>query len=360
MMGSTDELVSYQRQSDGRPIDDGLLASPGNLGHPLFLHFGDAAAEYQAAQQDSVLFDVSDRSQIELAGKDARAFLHNFCTNDIKRLTAGEGCEAFMTNAKGRILAHIFAFVTQEAVWIDLPHTHEETILAHLDRYLFKEDVKLRRRTDEFGDLYVSGPRSPAGLAQLGLATESLRNFAHTLTVVQGLPLVVRRVDLWQSPGFLLSTERQHLVPLWQTLVAGQIRPAGAQVFHSCRIQAGFPLSGLDVTDDNLAQEAARTEHAISFAKGCYLGQEPIARLDALGHVNRQLCRLRLHCTQVPASGAAIVDNDAHQIGTLTSAVAVPGETQTIALAMLRTSHSTPGTKVWLSATDPRIAAMVF
>ncbi len=359
-MCGTDELVLYQRQSGGASLDDSHLTSPREPGHPLVLHFGDAGAELQAARQDSVVFDVSDRSQIELAGKDARTFLHNFCTNDIKRLAPGTGCEAFMTNVKGRILAHFFAFATQESIWLDMSPAHEIAILAHLDRYIFSEEVTLHGRTGDFGDLYVSGPRSIDRLAQIGLPVGSLRAFEHTLAVVRELPLAVRRVDFWQAPGFLISTARQHLVGLWQALVAAAICPAGAQVFHSCRIQAGLPLSGLDVTDDNLAQEAARTERAISFTKGCYLGQEPIARLDALGHVNRQLCRLGLDTDWAPASGTAIVDGDDRPIGTLTSSAVVPGEGRTVALAMLRTSQSEAGTRVWLSANDRRITASVF
>ena len=224
-MSPFEELAAYQLQTGGVPLDGRLVIDPSRLGSPRVLHFGNAQDEYQAALSESALFDTSDRGQIELTGKDARAFVHNFCTNDVKRLTAGEGCEAFMTNVKGRILAHVFVFVTRDSVWIDLPADHDETIAAHLDHYHFQESVEIRKRTENFGELYAAGPHASDHLRSAGLSVPPIAAYQHAMSEVQEWPVVLRRVDLWQTPGFLISASREHLVNLWQ-LLSEHICPA--------------------------------------------------------------------------------------------------------------------------------------
>lgn len=359
-MTSSNELLQHQLETGAIPLDECAASLQERaFCHPPVAHFGDAVAEYRAAQESAALFDVSDRVQIEMNGKDAQSFLHKFCTNDIERLNPGGGSEAFITNVKGRILAHVYAFVTDDAVWIDSPSTDEASLLSHFDRYLFSEDVTLRGRTETFGDLYVSGAQCVAPLTALGIAVEQLTEMQHALGTVEGLPVVVRRVDFWGQPGFILSADRQQLVVLWQRLVTAGMQPAGAQAFHALRIEAGLPLYGIDLSSDNLAQEAGRTEQAISFTKGCYLGQEPIARIDALGHINRQVSRLRLETGSNLAAAPIIVAADGTDVGTLTSSMVVPGTTRSVALAMLRTKHAQPDTVLTVQSGEDAIAATV-
>ncbi len=358
-MTQVDQFHALQQQMGALPLDPARLAPVSTLGGPHAARFGGAAEEYRAAQEDCVLFDLSDRSQIELSGRDARSFLHNFCTNDIKRRQPGTGCELFLTNAKGRILTHGFAFVADDSVWLDLPQGHESAIVNHLERYHFSEAVNIRGRTDEFGDLYLAGVQSLARLSALGLACESLANCDHALCSWREQPVVVRRVDIWHVPGVLLSIERSRLPELWQALVTCGVTPAGAEAFHACRILGGFPLSGVDVNEDHLAQEADRTKQAISFTKGCYLGQEPIARLDALGHVNRQLCRVRLECLHAPSAGCALVDHESRPLGSISSSVLFPDDSHAVALAMVRTSHSATGSTLTLLEAEQQIPARV-
>ena len=327
---------------------------------PPVVHFGDAQGEYLAVQRSAAVIDVSDRAQIEMRGKDARAFLHNFCTNDIKGLAAGNGCEAFVTNVKGRILAHVFVFTGDTSVWIEAGPGEEAKLLTHLDRFLFSEDVQMRGRTDEYGELLLTGPASAERLSLLGVSAHALEPLQHAWYPRDGVGLFVRRADLLGHCGFLLSAERGNLIALWRELVSAGIRPCGAEAFHACRIEAGFPLYGLDLSEDSLAQEAARTERAISFTKGCYLGQEPIARIDALGHVNRQLCRMRLDATTAPEAGDVVLADDQQQVGAITSSARVPGEPHSVALAYLRTGCSKPGTPLMVGTGQGQMSGLVF
>lgn len=326
---------------------------------PQVIHFGDPQQEYQAARRSAALFDLSDRVQIEVTGRDRQPFLHNFCTNDIKRLGPGESCEAFVTNAKGRILAHIFVFVCEDSLWIETAPGQAESLLAHLDRYVITEDVELHDRTDDYGELFLTGPRSISQLSVMDLLADFLEIHQHRIVQRNGHWLAVRRVDLLGQPGVFLSTARTQLAAVWKELVTAGACPGGAVAFHACRIEAGFPLYGLDLTDNNLVQEAARTESAISFTKGCYLGQEPITRIDALGHVNRELRGLRLDSEPIPVSGDVILSDEGREVGVITSSALVPGQDRPIALGLLRSRHAKPGTELRVRTGGVQVVASV-
>jgi tRNA-modifying protein YgfZ len=357
----TSATLSQQQHAMGGVPLDSTEATPRiyRFCRPDVLHFGDAAAEYRAATAGAAVFDVSDRRQLELTGKDCRSFLHNFCTNDIKRLQAGQGCEALMTNAKGRILAHICVFATDASLWVEAGPGDDAPLIDHFEHYLFREDVQVTARTAQYGELLLSGAESSGLLARACAGVRSLGPLEHVMSEHAGRPLVVRRVDLLHDVGYLLSIDRTWLVDLWTDLVSQGARPGGAEAFHAARIEAGWPLYGLDLSHDNLAQEAARTARAISFTKGCYLGQEPIARIDSHGHINRQLCRLRIDADIAPEPDAAVRTPEGDEIGAVTSAVRIPGQARSVALACLRVSHSQPGTPVELIIDGRKVAARV-
>jgi folate-binding protein YgfZ len=185
-----------------------------------------------------------------------------------------------------------------------------------------------------------------ARLRELGVIDSDLPQFGHSQARLGKCEVHVRRVDWLDFPGFLVCMPRKGLARCWRDLVDGGVSPAGVAVFHAQRILAGFPLYGIDITEDNLAQEAARTDQAINFKKGCYLGQEPIARIDALGHVNRELRTIRLESTHVPSPGSEVRDESSQNIGHVTSYAMLPDEHEAIALAYLHRKSLSPGTKL--------------
>ncbi len=310
------------------------LAGDDRMGCPQ--DFGDPATEYVAACKTIALFDLTDRTSIELRGDDRQSFLHNFCTNDIKRLSPGEGCEAFLTNIKGRILGHIIVSATNEALWLDSEPGTADFIVSHLSKYVITEDVEIADRSAEYAPLFLVGPRAEAWLsAQIegftlpplcGAATGSLAS----------ADVMIRRVDFTGQPGFEIIAATEDAADVWNAITGTGVPPAGFEAFEALRIEAGFPRYGIDLTDDNIAQEAGRTAQAISFTKGCYLGQEPIARLDALGHVNRVLTRLTLREGAAPPSGTEVCAADGKPVGHITSAILSPGMNCPVALALLK------------------------
>jgi folate-binding protein YgfZ len=347
-MSARSDLFNHQAEQGGVPGDESTI----QFSSPAMVHFGDPGGEFRAAREGCVVVELADRMQIEIAGSDAVSFLHKFCTNDIQRLKPGEGCEAFITNVKGRILSHVFVYVTDNGVWLDSVAGNESDLLAHFDRYLFREQVELRGHTDAFGEFYLAGANSESLLAHLGISVSGWPPLRHALGTLHDIAVAVRRYDFWDRPGYLVSTARDKYLSVWEQLTAAGAQPMGGQAFHALRIESGFPLYGIDLSEDNLAQEACRDSRAISFTKGCYLGQEPIARIDALGHINRQLTRLSVSTTDVVKCPAVITSSDATRVGTLTSLVRCPAEPKSVGLGMLKRGYATPGTELNVHAGD--------
>lgn len=319
---------------------------------------GDATNEVLSAL---TVFDVSDRTQIEVTGADRCRFLHSFTTNDISRLKPGQGCETFITNIKGRIVAHLFVFCTQDSLWLDGTPGQVDAIMGHLKKFLLIDDVQLISRGSEFGELFVTGDLA----AQL-LQMEDAAVLQHVSREISGQPLSIRRVDLLGVSGFLLSMPRAQLETSRRSLSALGVREGSVELFEALRIKTGFPLFGVDITEENLAQEAARTRQCISFNKGCYLGQETIARLDALGHTNQEVRRLRLETEIVPACGTVVFDaSGVNEVGIITSAakdVAIDLGTNAAtvnAIGMLKRSAFPAGTSVRLKLTDHVVTGKV-
>lgn len=318
-------------------------------------------AEYESARSTCAVFDLGDRTQIELAGRDRAKFLHNFCTNDIRALPPGEGCEAFITSIQGKVLAHVFVYAADTALWIDSVPGQAAKITAHLSRYNISEEVEFHDRSPELRTLLVAGPDAAGVLFREGLAVAELEPGHHRPVEIGGKPVQIRRNDLLRLPGYLLVLSEDDLAPVRDRLIESGARRAGDDVFHALRIEAGFPWYGLDISDDNLAQEVNRTAEAISFSKGCYLGQEPIARIDAMGHVNQQLRIIRLSRLPTPRPGIEVVTlgPEEKKIGRITSAALSFADDKPVALALLRRHYDTPGLQLAVAFGDERIPGVV-
>ncbi len=313
--------------------------------------FGDPAAEARAAREAVAVFDVSDRSQLEMVGADRHSFLHNFCTQDIKALRVGTGSEAFLCNVKGRLLGHVFVFAGLESLWIESVPGQSGVLRSHLERYHLLEDFVLTDRSQEFGALLVAGPRAVETLAASGADVGALQNWEHatfSLSEIGSDRLWIKRADVLGVPCYWLSAPRDACVRLRELVVQHGALPAGRSALHELRIAARFPWYGIDLSDENLAQEANRTRAAISFAKGCYLGQEPVARIHALGHVNKEVTRFVIAGSTIPASGVALVNpqDPSKEVGRLTSVAWSTARQQPIGLGIVRTAFAQPGSEV--------------
>jgi folate-binding protein YgfZ len=309
--------------------------------------------QYRAATERAAMFDVSDRALIEVTGRDRATFLHSFCTNDIKKLQPGEGCEAFVTNVKGRILGHILVFAEQDSLWIDSDPGTQTALLQHLDRYVITEDVQFRDRTNDFEKLFLCGPSTSAVILDAYILVFEETAMYARLSPSINIDSAIRRVPFTVEPGCLILASKNSTESLRSRLQACDVTPASSDVFNALRIEAMWPRYGVDATEEHLAQEAGRTQQAISFTKGCYLGQEPIARLDALGHTNRELRGIRCDAPGAFSPGTVVLDvAGASEVGRVSSVAVQPVTNCPVALAMIKTVANAPGTAVRIRTDD--------
>jgi folate-binding protein YgfZ len=314
---------------------------------------------YRGLVESVGVVDLTGRTQLELTGDDRASFLHNFCTNAVRDLPAGRGAEAFVLDAKGHVIGHVLAFCAPHSIILDTTPGQGERLSQHLDRYIIREKVEIRDRTAEWGELLVAGPQAAALLESLALNVPQER-LAHGESALAGRTVFLRRVDFVGPDSWLLACRREDVEPALSALAnAGAVR-AGAEGFEAARIEAGTPLYGHDITDQNLPQEVNRDAQAISFTKGCYLGQETVARIDALGHVNRVLVGVRFAGPEVPPTGTELRAADAARpaIGSVTSGVYSPRLQSALALAYIRRGHTSAGTKLASESAPAEVVAL--
>lgn len=296
----------------------------------------DSAAAPSTSFATPVFWPARGRTQIELAGDDRKSFLHGLTTNHIKRLEPWQGCETFLCNAQGKTIGHGWVFSFPETLVFDTVPGHGPALIKYLDRYLFREQVTLHDRTDEWSELVLGGANVQQVLGSLGVVAPPISQCQHIEATIGGARVSVRRVDWLQGDCYALSCDTANA-----SVVEAAVRDAGAAeltpaAWEAARIEAGCPLFDRDITPDNLPQEVARDTRSISFEKGCYLGQETVARLDMLGHVNRRLVRVRWPSgTAVPTAGTELV-RDGKVVGRVTSVAWSERWQAPIALAYVR------------------------
>jgi folate-binding protein YgfZ len=315
-------------------------------------HYGDVSAEYRQARQQAALFDVSHHGRVVLSGPDARSFLHNLCTNDVKHLRTGEGIEAFLSTHKARAVAYLRVWSLQrmngkaaEELWLDVGPGMSEPVVRHLDHYLVSEQVEIRDGSSEVAQLHLAGPAAATIVAALPADAS-----ASPVRMVPSL-------DPLGLPGYEIFCPCATAAPIWKQLRARGAVPAGLDAYELLRVEAGTPRFGIDLDEDRFVVEVNRGPRAISYTKGCYLGQEPIVMARDRGHVNRWLMGLKLSGGDAPPRGSKVFRGE-QEVGQVTSAVVSP-RLGSIALAYLRRGSDAPGTAVEVEQAGARVAAEV-
>ena len=302
--------------------------------------YGEPESEYAAIRKAAALFDAPHRSVVILTGRDRLSFLHNKITNDTARLTPGQGCYAFLLNLKGRIVMDMNILHAEEATLVELDRRLAPLFMQTMEKYIFNEDVRLLDGSEQLGRLTVLGPHAADLLKKaMDAGVETLsEDFRHARRTIGKATVTVFRNDLAGEPQYELIVPRDQLVTLWQILheasaheasggvnSAPELRAIGWSAFNTARIEAGTPLFGIDITDHYLPMETAHWyPRAVAVSKGCYLGQEIVARMHAHQTVARLLTGLRVSDSdKLPVAGTDIRDN-AQQIGIVTSSCLSP------------------------------------
>lgn len=274
--------------------------------------------------------------QIVVRGADRAKFLHNFCTNNIKAMQPGELLEAFFVNVHAKVLAHgyIAAFEDHHAIWM-LPGD-PAALVKHLNRYVITEDVTIELSPEPTRVFRLRAEAHPETFSPSEKESGCVRDLSSGAAVIW-FPWNHEHVIVIGGPQLSIEAAAANNALSLELMSADRI--------EHLRILERFPVVGVDLTVENLAPEADRNASAICYTKGCYLGQEPIARIDALGHVNKSLKRLRAEGDRVTDADAAMfigaklcvgteLSDDRNRVGTISSAVFIDG--QIVALGMLR------------------------
>ena len=301
--------------------------------------------EYEAATDGAAVVRLRDWSTVRVTGKDRVSFLHNMCTNDVKRLAAGEGGEAFFTDVKGKVVAHGFLLAGADAIEIVMVPETAPRLIAQLDRYIIREDVTLSDRSEELAWMLLVGEQAGEILSQAAGAEagELTGAWAHRPLWLDAAAVTAVRCELPWMGGFLIGATADAIAAVEAKLAAAGAVLGGDSLWNTVRVESNWPLWGVDFDESNLPQEVSRDEQAISFRKGCYLGQETVARIDALGHVNKQLTAVRFEGDAVPEVGAELFQGE-QAVGRVTSSSWSPRAAKPQAVAMVKRGANAVGT----------------
>ena len=313
--------------------------------------------DYQQLSSEAGLVDFSDRSRLALVGTDRVSFLQSFCTNDISKLSPGKSCEAMITNAQGKIISHVLVACSENSLLLETTSGQTEELITHLDRYIIREDVRLIAHDDDQACWLLAGDQANHVLAtcfEQCAAGDELPKRSLVTIMHDDLTVTIWRVLFTISPCYLVITEKGNSSKVFDALIRSGAVSCDYAAFDQLRIEAGWPMFGQDITIDNLPQEVGRSEQSISFTKGCYLGQETVARIDALGHVNKKLCSLLFSGSEIPASGTPLLA-EGKQVGHVTSAIISPKYNAPLGIGYVRRGRDSTDTVLNTTTGDATI-----
>ncbi|HWM89921.1 MAG TPA: glycine cleavage T C-terminal barrel domain-containing protein [Thermoanaerobaculia bacterium] len=295
--------------------------------------------EYRALREGAGITELSWRGGLELLGPDRLRFLHNYVTCDVKGLAPGMGAYGFFTSPQGRILSDAVLLAQEDRLWVEVDEDQKEPVAAHLRKYILADRVEVRT-LDDMRPVLVLGPGAEA---VLGTDLSSLdAPWRHARITVHGTEVVVQRRGLSGVPAWTLWVSASEAVLLAKRLVAEGARPVGFEALEVLRAEAGIPRFGQDFGPDNFPQETG-IEEAVSYTKGCYLGQEVVARIHYRGGVQNVLRGLVFDEGE-PRQGAALI-HDGREAGRATTVVRSLALNQIVGLGILH-RRVEPGTRV--------------
>jgi len=343
---------------------------PGAAGAEIVESFADLEVEYAAVRKGCVLLDMAQRATVRVTGRDRLEFLNRMVTQELKGLGPFEVRRSFWLNRKGRVDADLRIVEVENATLFDVDLLVGASAAKSLEAFVFSEDVRFEDVTQGFHRLALHGPTAAALLEKVAPGAPELAPGRAARVTVAGHSVVVDRQDDTGEVGLHLLVGADAVVEVYDALVsagvdegAGQgtiardavrLKPAGWGAYNIARIEAGTAVFNIDFGTSNLPAETGVLEDRVSFKKGCYLGQEVVARMHSLGHPKQRLVALRVEAPEdpraQPVTGAALAaasDGERKAIGAVTSSARSPmlGDA-CIALAQVKWDFTPAGTEL--------------
>ena len=329
-------------------------------------HYGDPSGELAVLHNSAGVLDLSFRSRICLTGADRVRFLHGQVTNDVKNLRVGRGCYAALVTAKGKMESDFNVYCLPDELLLDFEPGLTGAVSPRLEKYIVSDDVQLADVASLYGLLSVQGPKAKAAVLGLGLVQDippEPFSFVTAADPAAGEMYLINQPRLGSS-GFDLFVPSASLGAVADKLLAAATAAGGCacgwQAFETARIEAGIPRFGADMDATTLPLEAGIESRAVSYNKGCYIGQEVINRIHSFGHVNRELRGLRLaeDLTALPVKGDKLF-HAGKEVGAITSAVKSPRLKANLALGYVRREANQLGTELTLRPAGREITAKI-
>ncbi len=325
--------------------------------------YTDTAAEYRAITESAGLHDSSYTGRLRATGDDALDLLNRLSTNGIINLAPGQGAPTILTTDRGRILDLLGVVNTGDHTLLITSPGCQQAVIDWLDKYTIMEDLEVEDISDETAMFTVCGPHSAETLVKVArqetgsMELEAMSPYAILESAIGGHDALVIRRDLGNLVAFDVVAAAGSAVEVWDALTAAGATPVGTDAFNAALVSHGVPRHGREMGDAYNPLEAGLIG-SVDFAKGCYIGQEVIARLDTYQKVQRYLVRLRFSEEAQVEEGAGL-QLDGLRVGQVTSLAAIPSTGQLAGLGYVRTARANPGETLTLAAPSIGTAEIV-
>jgi folate-binding protein YgfZ len=337
-------------------VHDSFKANFGEVaGYEVVQNYGSVREEHAALTVAAGVMDLSFRGRLCLTGQDRIRFLHGQVTNDVKRLKPGTGCYAALITAKGKMESDLNIYGLENELLLDFEPGLMRRISERLEKYIIADDVQIVPVTEAYSLLSVQGPKAEnvvAGLQLTAALPRSAFEFVKVADATIGEIYIMNQPRL-RTTGFDLFVPSNSTGAVFDKLVAAAKETGGGAcgwgAFEVARIESGIPRFGADMDETNIPLEAGIEERAVSFSKGCYIGQEVISRIKTYGQVAKALRFLEFAAadsSELPAKGRKLL-RDGKEVGYVTSAVkSLRTEGKTYALGYVRKEANEIGSEL--------------
>lgn len=340
-------------------IERNTSSIPSDYGNPL--------EEYDAIESSAGIIRLPDSSVLSLRGKNAEQFLNGLVSNDVKSLEPGQGTLAAFLDVAGKVQALTRIYKAQDGdsteFLLELESVNAAKTLRNLSRFVLAGEFFVDDLTNSLSIISIQGPKSASLIAELCGEELPDERYSHKMILVRGTPVRIARNARCANSGIDIFAPADQASKVWDALLDASARsrlgamPIGRTVFDMARIEAGIPREPEDITPENILNETG-LESAISYTKGCYLGQEIVARIHWRGQPARRLCGLALETivdSEVPPVATELFSPEDRKVGRLTSITQSFGLNRTIALGYVHKYHITPGTRLTLKSDEQAV-----
>lgn len=341
------------RETTGEERESPVGAGDGTYGS-MQEEYSGWLREYEAVRKRAGLLDLSARGKLRLSGKEHLKFLQGMLTNEVMKLAEGEGTYAAILTVKGRMLSDMRVYKDAESVLLDLEPGMNAKVKDLLLKYRLSYKAAVDDVTEELELFSIQGPESKNVLEAAGITIPDLKEHGHFKAALNGMELICAAADRTGEEGYDLYFPADRSKEVRNYLLekgsAFGLEPVGYKALEVLRVEAGIPVYGKDMDEETIPIEAG-IWNALSFEKGCYIGQEVVARIKWRGHVNRHLMGIILEEGYAASESDEIVGGE-KKTGRITSAAFSPALGRNVALGYVRREFIEPGTEVLIVSPD--------